>query len=223
MLGHARLLPCYDLGMRNVLVFGGLAVVALGVGLWLLLHKGDDASAQTSGTQGSANVVAPPHTSGTPSVTSGTPGEHPALPAVGSGENPRDYVVGDIRVRDHRSGDNVPLDIPPNVHPPEGPAIPSSLTHEVAQKVKAIMIECVASLSKDARGDKPRLEGQIEISIKDHKVRIEKSTMQLRNVSGESVEPTKQCIESKSVGIENPAPDQSDLANYPINISFAIP
>ncbi|HEX5060380.1 MAG TPA: hypothetical protein VFV99_13525 [Kofleriaceae bacterium] len=209
--------------MRNLLVFGGLAVVALCVGLWLLLHKGDDASAETGTTQGSQAVVAPPHTSGTPSVTSAPPGEHPALPTVGSGENPRDYVVGDIRVRDHRAGDNKPLDIPPNVHPPEGPAIPSELTHAVAQKVKAVMIDCVASLPQDARGEKPRLEGQIEISIKDHKVRIEKSTMQLRNVSGESVEPTRQCIESKSVGIENSAPDQSDLASYPINISFAIP
>lgn len=208
--------------MRNLLVFGGLAVVALAVGLWLLLNKGDDASAQTGSTE-SPPVVAPPHTSGAPTVTSGTPGERPELPTVGSGEHPRDYVVGETRVRDHRDGDNVPLDIPPNVHPPEGPKIPSSLTHEVAAKVKAVMMECVASLPKDSRGDKPRLEGQIEISIKNHKVRIDKSSMQLRNISGDAVEPTKQCIESKSVGIENSAPDQSDLEKYPINISFAIP
>jgi len=89
--------------------------------------------------------------------------------------------------------------------------------------VKAVMMECAANLPKDARGEHPRLEGQVMLAIKANKLTITQSTMQLRNVSGESVEPTRQCIESKTVGIENAAPDQADLDQYPFNISFAIP
>jgi hypothetical protein len=209
--------------MRNALVIGGLLVVALVVALYFAMKK-DAASAQPQVSEQPkvGEVSAPPRTS-TPSVTPGLAGERPSLPQAAPGEYPKDYVVGDIRVRDHREGDHKPLDIPPNVHPAEAPTIPSTLTHEIAQKVKAVMIECTKQLPAAARGDKPRLEGQIMISIKSHNVTITKSTMQLRNVSGESVEPTKQCIEQKSVGITNPAPEQSDIESYSINLSYAIP
>src|SRR5262245_8318175 len=123
--------------MRNVLVIGGLVVVAVAVGLWLVLAKDDGTAQATSPTvaTGSAVHSAPPR--GAPTVTEGTPSDRPALPQAAPGENSRDYVVGDVRVRDHRDGDNKPLDIPPNVHPAEGRQIPSMLTHEIAQKVKA--------------------------------------------------------------------------------------
>ena len=210
--------------MRSALLIGGLVIVLGGaVGIWLLMRGDSKADAQTGSYEPHATVVTPAQPAPSmPSVTAGS-AEHPALPQPAPGENPRDYVVGDIRVRDHRAGDNAPLDIPPNVHPAEGRSLPSTLTHEVAQKVKAVMMECVASLPKDARGDHPRLEGQVMLAIKANKITVTKSTMQLRNVSGESVEPTKQCIESKTVGIENAAPDQADLDEYPFNISFAIP
>src|SRR5689334_1964907 len=116
--------------MRNALLIGGLVVVALVIALYLAMKKDSDADAHGDAhpAQGSSTaVVAPPRTS-SPSVTPGLPGERPQLPQPAPGENPRDYVVGDIRVRDHREGDNKPLDIPPNVHPAEGPAIASTLT-----------------------------------------------------------------------------------------------
>jgi hypothetical protein len=204
------------------LAIGGAVVIALAVVLWLALEKdmAEPAATTSSEPQGSAVVV---RTGGTPTVTQGASGDHPALPQPAPGENPRDYVVGDIRVRDHREGDHKPLDVPPNPHPIEGPKIPSTLTHEISQKLRAHVMTCTASLPKDARGEKPRVEGQIIIAIKDHKVTITKSTMQLRDVSGESVEPTKQCIEQKALGIENSAPEQSDVDNYSINVTYAIP
>lgn len=210
--------------MRNALVIGALAVVGVIVALWLALKKDTSAATQTSTGSGSAIAVQPtPPPVGRPTVTEGTTGEPPALPQPAPGEHPRDYMVGEVRVRDHRAGDTKPLDIPPNPHPAEGRTIPSTLTHEVAQQVKNVMMQCVADLPKEARGNKPKLEGQISISIKDKQVTVTKSTMQLRNVSGESVEPTKQCIEQKSIGLKNAAPDQADLDDYSINISFAIP
>lgn len=207
------------------LAIGGAVVIALAAVLYFALKKdlSSDASPSpsTDTTQGSAVAVTTPTT---PTVTPALPGEKPALPQPAPGENPRDYVVGDIRVRDHRPGDHKPLDIPPNVHPIEGQKIPSTLTHEVAQKVLKVVTDCVAGIPAAARSDKPRVEGQVAINIKDHKVTVTKSTMQLRNVSGESVEPAKQCIESKSIGIESAAPPElNDLDNYTINVSFAMP
>lgn len=211
--------------MRNVLVIGLAIVVALVVGLWLLLGRDDQTTAQASPTPATGPAV-DTSTRARPSVTPGAPTGAPIVPSMpppSSAENPREYAVGDVHVRDHRAGDNKPLDIPPNAHPAEGRAIPSTLTHEIAQKVRTVMMECVASLPKEARGSKPRLEGQIVIAINANKLSITKSTMHLRNISGDAVEPTKQCIESKALGLENPAPDQADLDNYSINISFAIP
>lgn len=211
--------------MRKALVLGGLVVVVVVVALWLALKKDTSASARSTSSSGSA-VVVQTHTPpplGAPNVTEGTTGSAPALPQAAEGENPRDYVVGDVRVRDHRAGDNKPLDIPPNVHPAEGRTIPSTLTHEIAGKVKQVMMQCVETLPKEARGEKPRLDGQISIAIKDKKATVTKSTMHLRNVTGESVEPTTQCIVKKSIGLENAAADQADLDEYTINISFAIP
>lgn len=212
--------------MRKALVLGGVVVLAILVALWLALKNDTSAAGGPTSGSGASSPVAidvTPPPRGTPSVTDGTTQAPPALPQASDGEHPRDYVVGDIRVRDHRSGDNKPLDIPPNAHPAEGRAIPSTLTHEVAGKVKQVMMQCVANLPKEARGNKPRLEGQISIAIKDKKVTVTKSTMQMRNVTGESVEPTKQCIEQKSIGLETAAPDQDDLDDYTINLSFAIP
>ena len=211
--------------MRNALLIGGLVVVALVIALYFAMKEDGSAAAQGQTGQSTASgsaVVAPPRSSA-PSVTPGA-AEHPQLPQAAPGENPKDYVVGDIRVRDHRDGDNKPLDIPPNVHPAEAPTIPSTLTHEISQQVKNVVLECAKSIPKEARtAERPRVEGQIIIAIKDHKLTITKSTMQLRNVSGESVEPTKQCIESKSIGLTNPAADQGDMDSYSINVSYAVP
>jgi hypothetical protein len=206
---------------RTALVIGG-AVLVLGAAVALVLLLAGDSSEPSASQDpprslGSAVVVGPAGGGAAPQLPAGT-GFQP-----NDGTHPRDYVIGDTRVRDHRTGNHPPMDIPPNVHPPEGRQIPSTLTHELAQKVKAVMIECVASVPREARGDKPRLEGQISIAIKERKASITKSTVQLRNVTGDTVDPAKQCIESKVIGIENPSGDEADLDDYTINISFALP
>ena len=209
--------------MRNVLVIGGLVVVALLAGLWFLLLDDDGDTAQSSGEPRGEVVVVSPGTVEAPHRPS-VPGESaPALPTVTDSDGPREYAIGDIRVRDHRGGDHKPLDIPPQAKPAETRAIPSSLTHEIAQKVKTVMMSCVADLPQGVKTRQSRLEGQILISIKNERVTVTQSTMHLRNMTGDAVEPAKQCIESKSVGLENAAPQQEDLDSYSINISFAVP
>lgn len=215
---------------KGVLVVAGLVVVA-GIVALVLFLGGDsgDSAPSASATQGSAVAISttPPPTgrgASAPTVTPALPGSERAgaLPPSDS-EHPREYVVGDVHVRDHRSGNNTPIDLPPNVHPAEGRTIPSALTHDVAQKVKEVMEQCVADLPKDARGTSPRLEGQIKIAIKDHKLTVTNAFMQLRDVVGAGLDTTKQCIEQKSVGLQSLADGQEDLEGYDIRLSFAIP
>jgi len=122
---------------RNALVIGGLVLAGAVVGLWMYLRKGDDAtaSARRAPAEPTAPIVATDPPPSTPRVTPSLPGSGPEPVATG-GSDSRDYVVGGIRVRDHRSGDQQKVDIPPNVHPPEARELPSELTHIVGQKVK---------------------------------------------------------------------------------------
>lgn len=214
---------------RPALIVGAVAVLAALVVLVILVAKAsstEDTASAAPVTDPATKPVVPPPLQRDPSVTvtERPRGESaPTLPAAG--ENPREYAVGDVTVRDHRAGDNKPLDVPPNVHPPEGRLIPSSLTHAISQKVKAVMKDCVASLPREGRGTKPRLEGQILIGIKDKSLSVTKSTIQMRDLDALDatvVDAAKQCVESRAIGQSTPAPDEADLESYTINLSFTI-
>jgi hypothetical protein len=86
-----------------------------------------------------------------------------------------------------------------------------------------IVRECAASVPPEARGVKPRVEGQVVIAIKNQQVQVSNATVDLTDVVGAPVEATKQCIQQKTLGITAPAGDEADLENYPIRISFSLP
>jgi hypothetical protein len=130
-------------------------------------------------------------------------------------------MVGDIRVRDHRSGEHARLDVPPAVHPPEGRKIASQLTSDIAQKVRAVMTECAARSAPAARGPTPRVDGTITIAIRDHQTTIKSAIVQLRDVTGGDA--LKQCIEQGAVGIAVPAGDEPDVDGYAIALSLRLP
>jgi hypothetical protein len=208
---------------RWILAVGAVVVMGAAIGLWLWMRHGDDAQANPQRT--SAEVAGSEVATPTVRATSGT-SVTPTLPdgdrvAAGT-DSVKEYKVGDVRVRDHRKGDHPPMDLPPNSHPPDGRKIASTVTADIAQKVRAVMNECVASIPREARGVSPRLEGLISIAIKDKQVSVTAATIQLRDIVGASIDPTKQCIETKSIGITTPA-DEPDLADYTINLSFAVP
>jgi hypothetical protein len=215
--------------LRTPLVVGALVVLAAAVVLVVMLTQGgDDKSASATKPTETATVtkpVAEPNAHGSVTVTDRPRGETvpPVLPT--GGENPREYAVGDSPVRDHREGDNKPLDIPPNPHPSGSRLIPSSLTHDISGKVKAVMKDCVAALPKEGRGAKPRLEGQIVVAIKDKTLSVTQSTIQMRDLDGvgTAAETARQCVESHAVGLSTPAAGEDDLASYSINLSFFVP
>jgi hypothetical protein len=208
--------------MKRALV--AVAVVAVVIVAYLMMRKHDrtDVAASTAGSSAPSGPTTPGSTDHRPIVT-----HAPQLPDKGAARLPEqgsanEYVVGDVRVRDHRAGNKPPLDVPPNVHPPGARLIPSTLTQAVAQQVRGVLADCTKDIPREARGPHPRLEGQLIVTIKDHKMSVTKATMQLRDMPADSLDATRQCVEEHSVGLQADAADQDDLDNYSIGVTFAV-
>jgi hypothetical protein len=209
--------------MNRVLLV--VAVVVFAIGAWFLFRKEKPDETTSAGSAASEPTIT---SSGTSSVT---PSSGPRLPSSDDSNRPtippegsaNEYEVGGVRIRDHRSGSNAPLDIPPNIHRPNTRELPSTLTQAVAQQVRGVLADCARdNLPKEARGEHPRLEGQLIVGIKDHTLTVTGATMQLRDATGDAALATKQCVEQKSVGLTTPATDQDDLDNYSIGVTFAV-
>jgi hypothetical protein len=142
--------------------------------------------------------------------------------ASSHGRAATDYMVGGARIRDHRSGDRTPSAVPSAIHPPGGRKIASQLTSAIAQKVRAVMTECALALPPDARGAEPRLDGTIEIAIKDRVATITSASVQLRDVSASAAAPVKRCIDENSVGVATSAGEEAEVAGYAIALSFRL-
>jgi hypothetical protein len=204
---------------RGYLVLGAAAVLAAIIGLYVALGQSDDAAGQR--TPGDPKIAE----AGRGRDVGGTrPGDHarPSLPP-GAGSAAREYVSGEVRVRDHRSADHAAVDVPPAIHPPEGRKIPSQLTSDLAQHLRGVMADCAASVPPGALGASPRLEGEVLMSIKNHQATVTGATFQLRDAAAASQDAVKQCMEQKSVGVATPSGDEADVEGYAINLSFHFP
>ena len=209
---------------RLLLALAALVVLGGAVGLLIWLGQGttDDTVAATAPKGPAIVATVPPPTSTRPhagvNVTSGAPATGSDVEA----EPPREYEVGGIQIRDHRSGAQTPIDVPPNVHPPEARRIPSTLTAAITTQVHDVIRECGASVPPEVRGADPHVDGLISIDIKNKQAHVTKTAIQLRDVVGAAVDPTRQCIEQKSLGLHVDT-DEVDLADYGITISFRLP
>lgn len=204
---------------RALLALGAVVLVAL-IGVYVLLRGGDDGPPKptTPGekiTQAGPGNRAPAAPRSAPSA--GATGE-----SAGSSAS-REYVVDGVRIRDHRTGDHPQIDLAPPVHAPEGRRIPSELTSAIAQKLRGVVAECAAGVAADARGEKPRAEGEILIAIKNRQATVTGGTIQMRDVTGASVDAIKQCIEQKSIGVAAPSGDEPDIDRYAITLSLRLP
>ena len=206
----------------RALALGGAAVVAAIVALYAVLHgdADDRTDAKDVRSQRVAKIT---------QADAGSSAAHPTAPTLANGSEAQserlhppvtDYMVGGVRIRDHRSGDRTQSSVPPAIHPPEGRKVPSQLTSDVAQKVRAVMTECAASLPAHARGADPRLDGAIEIAIRDHLATVTRAAVQLRDVSADAASAVERCIEQKSIGVATSAGDEADLEAYSIALTF---
>lgn len=218
---------------NGLLAIGAVVVIGAVIALWLGLRSDKPATPEaqapastgptaragdrpiTPGIVDRGGTVAPPEL---PNVSSVPRGTH------ASDNPPAESMVDGIRVRDHRKPeDRVPMDLPPNLHPPTSRRIKPTLTGALTDQVRKIMSACGASVPKQELGGKPRLEGQIVIAVKGQQALVTSAVMVMRDASGPGVDQAKQCIEQQAVGVNVPAPDEADVAGYSINLSFAFP
>jgi hypothetical protein len=201
----------------RALALGAAVVVAAVVALFIAMRSDDREIARVASpkiTQADRGKPAAEVTR-TPSVGATAPAGRPRSAVT-------DYMVGGVRVRDHRSGDRTASDVPPAIHPPEGRKIPSQLTSDIAQQVRAAMTECAINLPPDARGVDPRHDGTITISINDRQATITSASVQLRDVNASAAAPLERCIEEKSVGVATSAGEEADVAGYTITLAFRL-
>jgi hypothetical protein len=206
--------------MKLIVALGAL-LVAAGVALVLLMSRNDgDAAAPAKRAPAPAPSTAPV-AAGDPSAPT-LPSTAPTTATTGS-DGVKEYMVGGYKIRDHRAGENKQIDVPPNPHPAESRELPSELTHDISQQVRRQMNTCAAAIPKDVRGTKPKLDGQLTVAIHDHKLTMTDMALQVRDVDGPSADALKQCVVEKAASYVSSAPDQPDLDNYGIAITFAIP
>jgi len=205
---------------RGSLALGLGLVAAAGIGLYVATRGNDR-------TEGGDAAVAPRNAeplSGArlaPSLPADRAGRVAPLPSTAPSGT--DYVVGDVRVRDHRTGTHEQLDVAPVIHAPTGPKIASTLSQAIAKNIRGVVADCAASVPSDARGAKPRFEGQVKIAIANQQATITSAAIRLRDVTGESVAAAQQCIEQKVIGISTPSGNEPDIEGYGITLSLRLP
>jgi len=213
-----------------LLAVGAVVIIGATMALFMLIGGGgsDAEPTEPGGSAVASRPTAPvrgpdrpsPDRPGPTSTVTGVERNSAARPE----EPPDEYEINGVRVRDHRKPeDRKPMDLPPNLHPPASRRIQPTLTGALGDQIQRLARECGAAVPKDALGTKPRVEGQIVIAIKDQKAVVTSAVFQLRDVSGTSADAAKACLEEKSLGVSSPAPDESDLDGYSINLSYAFP
>lgn len=208
--------------MSNRAIFALMAVLGAGaiVGLWLLVRGGGDEVADTPAKgSGSATVA----TNGT--TSSGVAPEQPSLPAARPGrvrpDTSQPFKAGDER--DHRTGNRAAFE-PSDDLPQPGNVrkIQTATTKEVADHVRDAVHDCAKSVPTTARGKDPRLEGAINIAIKDGRVSVNRADLVVKDVTGDPGETVRKCIVDRSKSITQAAPDEMDVESYDITVSFAL-
>lgn len=202
-----------DPGMnRGTLALGAAVVLAAVIGLYVILRADDDDGGAERTASGRANPTSVQKFAET------APGK-PRIPPGAVAE----YRTGDVRIRDHRAGEHTPIDIPPRRPRPDGREIPSQLTSALGQGIRPVLRQCAAGIPAEARGAKPRIEGEILVSIKDHQATVTSATLKLRDVAEDARADAEQCLARAALGFVAPAGDESDIDDYSIMLSLTLP
>ncbi|HWU88812.1 MAG TPA: hypothetical protein VN253_16210, partial [Kofleriaceae bacterium] len=158
---------------------------------------------------GAPQVVSAERTSATTAGSDGDPGY-------------TETVINGVRVRDHRKDRSAPIQLGSGRRPPDGRKIQPSLTADISNRILPIVRQCGASVPAEARGGKPRVEGEVVIAIRNQQVQITRASVRLTDVVGDFAESAKQCIDQKTLGLTVPAGDEADLEDYTITLSYGL-
>lgn len=211
---------------RGHLVLGAAAaaaaVVVAAIGLYAALGTGNGTQKAGARDDDSRPAAAEPSRSAGQNNAE-SPGKPRLSPAEGSG-SATEYYVGDTRVRDHRAGEHTPIQMSPA--PPRRPErrdTASRLTADLAQRIRPAMRACIADVPAEVRGDKPRVEGEIIVAIKDHQATVTSAALALRDVPDAAQLGVRPCLARAAVGLVAPAGTEDDVDGYPITLSLSVP
>lgn len=194
---------------RGILALGAAVVLAAAIGLYVLLRADDDGP-EARPSAGSTE----------PSSVQKFAGAEPNRPRLPS---PTEYRAGATRVRDHRAGEHTPIQAPPRIPRPDGREIPSTLTSSLGRGIRTALRPCAAGIAPSALGPRPRIEGQILVSIRDHQATVTSSTLKLRDVADDARAQAEECLARSAVGFVAPAGDEPDIDDYSITLSLTLP
>jgi hypothetical protein len=212
------------------LIIAGVAVLAAGLLLLFIMKSGDDdaaagAPSPATSVPGTAPVMRdrPRPTPDRPNAPQVATVERTTRPADGS-DSPgyTETVINGVRVRDHRKDKTKPIEVTTGGRPPDARRIQQSLTGDISNRILPVVRDCGAGVPPEARGPKPRAEMEVVIAIRNKQVHVTKATVQLTDVVGASLEPTRQCIEQKLVGFTLPAGDEPDVEDYTLTLSYGV-
>lgn len=212
--------------MSNRAIFAIMTAFALAAigGLWFLLKSGDEpATAKPSSGAGSAATGfagsnhGPAQTPEAPKLTpSGQPIPDDLPPKV------KEYAANGAVIRDHRSGTHETFDDNGSGAPATGGRrIDVAITKAVSDKVRDAVKECAAAAPQGALTD-GKLEGVLNIAIKDKRVAVNQASLNVRGVSGDAAEAVRACVVAKAAGITQAAENEADLPSYDITLSLAL-
>lgn len=218
------------------LALGAAAVVALLVVLYLA-SRGNGLHDKLAGKgSASATTVATDVGATTGSAPVIPPAEMAKVMAAGSDvkvlpDGTREYRVGNMIVRDHRapgSGSDVPFQMPVTQHPS---AVQNEQKHKMDPKVieslKPGLADALASCGRDVpadmRGPKPKMQAVVKLAVVGGKVTVTGADIDLPDVVGGAVEPTKACLDAKLKTIATTAPNEPDMTDYSVTVSMPLP
>jgi hypothetical protein len=197
-----------------LVIIAGLVVVGAGAAGWFLFNK-PDPEVVADPTPAPTAEKAPP-----PAKPSNKPPENEVTvspttdSATAEKKPPREYYVDGKLIRDHRSGDKPPIDLPPVIRPPDARTMKPQSTNVLSKAMRIVLRDCTRAIPPEERtGDKPKVEAVITVSVKDKAAKVTKATVQLRDVRGSAADAAKSCIENNILSVQEGV-DELDIESY---------
>jgi hypothetical protein len=205
----------------------GIAAVIVGAIIALILLLRSDSRAGIS-----ADPPTPDSTAVEPDLEGRSgPGARPSLaaPVVATetereGQSYREFVRSDgIVVRDHRESGVADPDFVPMVHKPTGPRkLRPEVLIGVRNAMRPIVRKCSERLDTGVLGEKPRLHGQITLSIMEGQVTVDRAALNVADVAEADAEALMDCVREPTRQLVIPAPGHEDVSEYMISLPFRL-
>jgi hypothetical protein len=205
-----------------LVIIAGLVVVGAGAAGWFLFNKSDPEVVADPTPAAPTAEKAPP-----PAKPSNKPPENEVTvspttdPATAEKKPPREYYVDGKLIRDHRSGDKPPIDLPPVIRPPDARTMKPQSSNVLSKAIRVVLRDCTRAIPPEERtGDKPKVEAVVTVTVKDKGAKVTKSTVQLRDVRGSAADAAKSCIENTLLSVQEGV-DELDIESYDITTQFS--